>query len=79
MAVGAPDYIVGLGVPLGYAETKEVGIDLSRSEQLKRYREAFPNLILTDYLKFQRTVVALTQTLRSMREIDAKIPGWPLE
>jgi predicted helicase len=44
------------GVPLGYVEAKDVGVDLDRteeSEQLKRYRASLRNLILTDYLEFR--------------------------
>lgn len=52
--VGAPDFVVGRGgVPLGYVEAKDLGADLrrtERSEQLKRYRGAFSNLILTDFI-----------------------------
>lgn len=51
---GSPDYIVTQkGVPLGYVEAKDVGVDLDRteeSEQLKRYRSSLRNLILTDLL-----------------------------
>lgn len=58
--VGAPDYILTRsGVPLGYVEAKDVGVDLRKSErtdQLKRYRAALPNLILTDYLEFHHYV-----------------------
>ena len=54
---GSPDYIVTQkGVPLGYVEAKDVGVDLDRteeSEQLKRYRASLRNLILTDYLEFR--------------------------
>src|SRR4051794_22127291 len=54
---GSPDYIVTHnGVPLGYIEAKDVGVDLERtedSEQLKRYRASLRNLILTDYLEFR--------------------------
>lgn len=54
---GAPDFIIARGtVPLGYIETKDVGEDLRRvekSSQLKRYREALTNLILTDYIHFR--------------------------
>ena len=52
---GAPDFIVELnGVPIGHIECKNVGADLNdveESEQLKRYREGLPNLILTDYVR----------------------------
>lgn len=52
----APDMIVSLGIaPIGHIETKDVGDNLDKTlktDQLKRYREALPNLILTDYLQF---------------------------
>lgn len=55
-AVGAPDYIVKRGsLTVGYVEAKDLGVDLKRtgrSEQLGRYKKAFSNLILTDYLEF---------------------------
>lgn len=58
--VGAPDYIVKHGnLTIGYVEAKDVGDNLKKtagSEQLKRYRAAFPNLILTDYLEFHHFV-----------------------
>ena len=54
---GAPDFIVERqGVPIGHIECKDVGTDLDRaenSEQIKRYRDALPNLILTDYVEFR--------------------------
>ena len=54
---GAPDFVVEHnGVPIGHIECKDVGINLDaieNSEQLKRYREGLPNLILTDYLEFR--------------------------
>ena len=54
---GKPDMAVYQGpVLLGYVETKDVGVNLEPEEkgpQLKRYREALPNLILTDYLEFR--------------------------
>ncbi len=54
---GSPDFIVTQrGIPLGYIEAKDVGVDLDRaedSEQLKRYRNSLRNLILTDYLEFR--------------------------
>jgi hypothetical protein len=53
---GAPDFIVEhSGVPIGHIECKDVGANLDdamESDQLKRYREGLPNLILTDYLEF---------------------------
>ena len=61
MQCGAPDYIVSRKsqhgpVTLGYIEAKDVGKpldEIERSEQMKRYRSALPNLILTDYLEFR--------------------------
>ncbi|HVB33945.1 MAG TPA: type ISP restriction/modification enzyme [Patescibacteria group bacterium] len=54
---GSPDFIVTRkGVPLGYVEAKDVGVDLDRAEggeQLTRYRSSLRNLILTDYLEFR--------------------------
>lgn len=55
----APDFRVEWesGAVLGYAETKDIGADLDKTEnspQLKRYRKRFSNLILTDYLEFRR-------------------------
>ena len=57
VAGNAPDFLVRRGeVSLGWIETKPPGADLDAeetSEQLQRYRKAFPNLILTDYLEFR--------------------------
>ena len=57
-ACGAPDLIAEQGgAPLGHVECKDVGTDLDRAEatpQLRRYRDALPNLILTDQLAFRR-------------------------
>ena len=54
---GAPDFIIERnGVPIGHVECKDVGLNLDsaeESEQLQRYRNALPNLILTDYLEFR--------------------------
>ena len=54
---GAPDFIVEhRGVPIGHIECKDIGVsldDVEDSDQLKRYREGLPNLILTDYLEFR--------------------------
>lgn len=52
----APDYVVRRGpVIVGHVEAKDIGEPLDRllkTDQLKRYREALPNLVLTDYLDF---------------------------
>lgn len=56
-ARNAPDFLVRRGeASLGWIETKPPGTNLDTeeaSEQLQRYRKAFPNLILTDYLEFR--------------------------
>lgn len=58
-AHGAPDFIflnkINKDLILGYAETKDINVDLDvieKSEQLKRYL-GYPNLILTNYLEFR--------------------------
>lgn len=54
---GNPDFRLWDGVAhiIGYVEAKKPGEDLLRvadSEQLRRYRDTFPNLILTNFLEF---------------------------
>ncbi len=57
VACGAPDFIVERrGTPIGHVECKNVGAnldDVEIEEQLTRYRNGLPNLILTDYLEFR--------------------------
>jgi len=57
IACGAPDFIVERRkVPLGYVETKDLGVALDKvekSDQMRRYLKALNNLILTDYLEFR--------------------------
>lgn len=57
IACGAPDFIVSRGeVTVGYVEAKDVGENLHKAQatpQLKRYRAALRNLVLTDYLEFR--------------------------
>jgi len=56
---GAPDYAVFRkrgGLTIGWIETKDFGLrvnldEVEKSEQLQRYFEHLPNLILTDYLE----------------------------
>ncbi len=55
---GNPDFRVWDGRQhiVGYIEAKQPGSDLdkiARSEQLTRYRETFPNVILTDFYNFR--------------------------
>jgi len=72
-ACGAPDFIVeSTATPLGYVETKAPGTDLDAeqdSEQLRRYRSALPNLILTDYLEFRWYVRGELRSTASIGEI----------
>lgn len=53
---GAPDFVIlKKELPIGYIETKDIGVDLNKaetSEQLSRYY-GYSNLILTDYLEFR--------------------------
>ncbi|NHB27164.1 DNA methyltransferase [Helicobacter pylori] len=53
---GQPDFRVSFqGLNIGYIENKRVGTDLSqllKSDQVLKYLELNPNLMLTDYLKF---------------------------
>ena len=53
---GNPDFVFLRGdITSGYAETKDVGVDLDKtesSEQMQRYF-GYSNLILTDYLEFR--------------------------
>jgi hypothetical protein len=62
IACGAPDFSISRkGVPLGHVETKDVGTNLDEiergrgphGEQFKRYKDALPNWVLTDYLEFR--------------------------
>lgn len=54
---GIPDFTVKRrDLLVGYVEAKDVGLDLNsieKTEQLQRYLESFPNLVLTNYLEFR--------------------------
>ncbi len=54
--LGAPDYkAIFQSSRIGYIETKDLGIDLEKElegDQVKKYREAVDNIILTDYRRF---------------------------
>lgn len=58
VACGAPDFIITKGkIPLGYIEAKDIGKNLKSKEykeQFSRYKKSLNNLIITDYLVFQR-------------------------
>jgi hypothetical protein len=61
---GAPDFVISQKsahgqLTIGDIEAKDVGKpldEIERSDQMKRYLPALPNLILTDYLEFRRYV-----------------------
>lgn len=54
---GAPDFIVLRGgIPIAFLEAKDIGVSLdktAKTDQMGRYRQAYGNLILTDYLEFR--------------------------
>jgi predicted helicase len=55
---GNPDFRIwdGIAHNYGYVEAKKPDADLdkiARSEQLQRYRNAFPNVILTDFFEYR--------------------------
>ncbi|GAA9726087.1 DNA methyltransferase [Helicobacter pylori] len=53
---GQPDFRVSFqGLNIGYIENKRAGVNLSqllKSDQIRKYLELNPNLMLTDYLNF---------------------------
>ena len=71
---GAPDFIVERnGVPVGHIECKDIGVHLNEvvdSEQLKRYRDGLPNLILTDYLEFRWYVEGILRESASLGRLS---------
>jgi predicted helicase len=82
IACGAPDLIITRGqTPLGYIETKDVGISLEqveRSEQMKRYLGSLANLILTDYVEFRWYVAGQPRMSASRAKVNKK-GAWQLE
>jgi hypothetical protein len=53
--LGAPDFTVFKGAAIGYIEAKDIDKDLVaelKSEQIKKYSAAIPNIILTNYRDF---------------------------
>ncbi len=77
IACGAPDLIVTRQqTPLGYIETKDIGISLNqveRSEQMKRYLDSLSNLILTDYLEFRWYVAGQPRMHLRLTKTNAKV------
>lgn len=59
-AQNKPDLVVMKNsTPIGFIETKDMHIDLddkANVDQINRYRDAYPNLIVTNYLEFRRYV-----------------------
>lgn len=53
---GAPDYkITRTAAIIGYVEVKQIGANLDavlKSDQIKRYIELNPNILVTDYVRF---------------------------
>ncbi len=81
IACGAPDFNVTRNkVPLGHIETKDIGVSLDEVErgkgpngdQFKRYRDALPNWILTDYLEFRWFVAGEKRLTVRLAEIDGQ-------
>ena len=71
---GAPDFIVERhGIPIGHVECKDINDNLNgteNSEQLQRYRQGLPNLILTDYMEFRWYVDGEPRGSGSLGNID---------
>src|SRR5437667_3681576 len=76
---GAPDFnIARKKIPIGHVETKDIGVDLDEmehgrgpyGEQFKRYRDALPNWILTDYLEFRWFVDGEKRLTARIAELD---------
>ena len=73
IACGAPDYILTkAGIPIGYIEAKDIGIDLGSKTlkaQLDRYKASLENLIVTDYLDFHLFIEGEFKTAVKIAEL----------
>lgn len=77
-ACGAPDFVIAIDTPhgpltIGHVETKDIGVSLAataRTNQLRRYRSALPNLLLTDYLDFRWYVDGELQRAATLGDAD---------
>lgn len=73
---GAPDFIITRKqTPLGYIETKDIGIALDKIEhtdQMKRYLGSLTNLILTDYLEFRWYVTGQHRMTARLAKFNSK-------
>ncbi len=71
-----PDYIVRKGASIiGFVEAKDIGKDLKatlKTPQLKRYLEALPNLIVTNYLDFAWFVAGEKRISICLGEVNGK-------
>ena len=76
IACGAPDFIItNKQTPLGYIETKDIGVSLDKTEhtdQMKRYLGSLANLILTDYLEFRWYVAGEHRATARLAHMGAK-------
>ena len=82
VACGAPDYILTKkNIPVGYIEAKDLGSNLddkTYKEQFDRYRASLPNLIFTDYLRFQLYRDGVFATSVTIAKIEkGKVTGLP--
>ena len=79
---GNPDFVFLRGsITVGYTETKDVGVDLNKTEksdQLERYL-GYSNLILTDYLEFRffRNGQRYGEPIRIGTPINSVLSGRP--
>jgi len=73
---GAPDFVITAGqITQGHIEAKDIGVSLTKeakSQQLKRYFNALPNLILTDYLEFRWYVNGELRLTAKIAEVGQK-------
>jgi hypothetical protein len=73
---GAPDIKIATrqgALTVGYVECKDIGVSLdeaAKSEQLGRYRDNLPNLLLTDYLEFRWFVEGTERTRARIAHVD---------
>src|SRR5260221_10756069 len=73
---GAPDFIIARQqTPLGYIETKDIGVSLDHTEktdQMKRYLGSLANLILTDYIEFRWYVAGEHRVTARLAKVGSK-------
>lgn len=77
---GAPDIKVATGPDradptIGYVECKDIDVSLdeaAKSEQLTRYRDNLPNLLLTDYLEFRWFVEGTERARARIGHVDSR-------